>query len=91
MLKDCLWKAPQMMKTKHPLEYLYRHVLHAEQMSLLTHFFQKLMLVEDASWIHLADEIRHAKSTRCEDFDHILSLYSCLERMKSRQCIADMR
>jgi hypothetical protein len=80
-----------MLKTKNPLKYLYQQVLRAEQMDLLTHFFRKLMLIENASWKHLVDELRYARDSSSEDFDHILSLYDCLNRMKSDRCIADMR
>ena len=90
-LNDCLWVAPQMMRTKHPLGYLYHHVLHAEQIDLLAHFFQKLLLVENASWKHLVDELRHARDNSSEDFDHILSLYNCLGRMEHLRYAADIR
>jgi hydroxypyruvate isomerase len=80
-----------MMRTKHPLKYLYEQVLGAEQIHLLTHFFQKNVTVENASWKHLIDELRHARDGRSEDFDHTLRLYSCLDRMKTPDCVADMR
>lgn len=80
-----------MMQTKYPLKYLYDQVLHAEQIHLLAHFFQKNVTIENASWKHLVDELRHAKNNNSEDFDHILSLYECIDRLKTPDCVASIR
>ena len=90
-IEDCLWEAPQIMRTKHSLKYLYQDELHAGQMSLITHLFQKILLVKNASWRHLVDELRQARDTGSDDFDHIFFLYECLDRMKTPLRAAKMR
>lgn len=90
-IADCLWEAPQIMRTKHPLKYLYQRVLQTEQIDLVAHFFGRLLLVESVSWEHLIDELRHTKELVSDDFDHILSLYRHLVETKAPDHAARIR
>jgi hypothetical protein len=68
------------MTTKHSLAKLYAN--HFPKFSVdrsnLASFFSMTLEIPNCNWEHLVEEIRAFKSSNCNNFDRISTLYECL-------------
>ncbi|KAK5994782.1 hypothetical protein PT974_03165 [Cladobotryum mycophilum] len=85
---ECLWEAPLIMTTKHPLKNLYKYSLDTDKMIYLSYFLQQILSIPNASYSDLTMELEHPRESGCENFDQILALYEYLHEMET-SAVAD--
>ncbi|KFY91247.1 hypothetical protein V500_04776 [Pseudogymnoascus sp. VKM F-4518 (FW-2643)] len=81
---DCVWKAPQEMKTKFALQRLYEPLLRSDSAdsSSLAHFFTSVLKITDCTWETYVEELKELKVSSCENSDTIAVVYRALDALR---------
>jgi hypothetical protein len=81
---DCVWKAPQEMKTKFALQRLYEPLLSSNgaDSSSLAHFFTSVLKIADCTWETYVGELKELKVSSCENSDTIATIYRALDALR---------
>ena len=80
---ECVWKAPQALKSKHALEYIYGANKYAPDPAYLFTFFTDTLGVTDGSWDVYVNELRTLSESGCDDADSISGIYEAMDAIKS--------
>ncbi|KAF4817719.1 hypothetical protein CGCTS75_v012182 [Colletotrichum tropicale] len=83
---ECVWTAPFDMRTKFALERLYQPWFRANgtnNNSTYLNLFRSMIGIEDCTWAILIDELRELKASKCDDTDHIGTIYKALNALCS--------
>uniref|UniRef100_L2FL52 Ino80 chromatin remodeling complex protein n=1 Tax=Colletotrichum fructicola (strain Nara gc5) TaxID=1213859 RepID=L2FL52_COLFN len=81
---ECVWTAPFDMRTKFALERLYQPWFRANgtnNNSTYLNLFRSMIGIEDCTWAILIDELRELKASKCDDTDHIGTIYKALNAL----------
>lgn len=86
---DCVWKAPQEMKTKFALQRLYERSDGADSSSL-AHFFTSVLKITDCTWETYVCELKELKISSCENSDTVAVIYRALDTLRPTITAASM-
>ncbi|KFY37775.1 hypothetical protein V494_04632 [Pseudogymnoascus sp. VKM F-4513 (FW-928)] len=86
---DCVWKAPQEMKTKFALQRLYERSDGADSSSL-AHFFTSVLKITDCTWETYVCELKELKISSCDNSDTIAVIYRALDTLRPTITAASM-
>jgi hypothetical protein len=89
---DCVWKAPQEMKTKFALQRLYEPLLRSDgaESSSLAYFFTSVLKITDCTWETYICELKELKISSCDNSDTIAVIYRALDTLRPTITAANM-
>ncbi|TLD20697.1 hypothetical protein PspLS_08606, partial [Pyricularia sp. CBS 133598] len=81
----CVWDSPPVMTSPYPLKYAYASLCEGndEQLSVLSHFFKDIMLVQDAGLSNIKDNLDCLRQRNCQDVGQIVGSYNYLNTIHS--------
>ncbi|KAK0705518.1 hypothetical protein B0H67DRAFT_558107 [Lasiosphaeris hirsuta] len=76
----CLLNAPPYMKSKYPIDHIYKEAFESADMDweTISRFFQVTLAAPKCSWRDLVEELRYLKRETCTDVDAIQQQYRLL-------------
>ncbi|KAI0112046.1 hypothetical protein GGR51DRAFT_53809 [Nemania sp. FL0031] len=82
----CVWAGHENLRTRHPLEHLYRTEfnLAGADLKSIRQYFQTILEVPDCGWEHYTDEIRKLQKADDPDFDWINDIYHFIDEARER-------
>jgi hypothetical protein len=84
--RECVWNAPQELRSKHALKYLYEPILATDSanLSYFKQFFSATLKIADSTWKTYLQELRALKADDCDDTDIISGIYKALDVLRPK-------
>lgn len=81
---ECVWNAPQEMKTKFVLQQLYEPCFQLDGAdSSLEYFFTKNLGITNCNWEIHVNELKALKTSGCDNSDTITVIYQSMDGLRS--------
>ncbi|KAK8094937.1 hypothetical protein PG997_001622 [Apiospora hydei] len=80
---ECVWEAPQQMKSKHALEYLYKQDRDIPKSVHITAFFNDTLSIANGTWIIFVKELRALAAAGCDDMSTVSGIFAAMDALKS--------
>ena len=88
----CLWRAPQNLISKCPIEPIYQHfVADATEISYISTLFTKTLKINSASWSDLIIELAKLRESQTQNLTSILDVYKSIDQMNIFVFVEDLR
>ncbi|KAJ5511786.1 hypothetical protein N7453_003889 [Penicillium expansum] len=90
--KLCLWRAPQNLISRYPIEPIYQHFVADEtEMLYISTLFTRTLKIKSASWSDLTTELAELRESQTQSLASILDVYKNIHQMNIFLFVEDLR